>query len=192
MFFLHSAGQSRRGWAAVAGVVAAAGYRAITIDLRGHGDSDWAPDGAYGFDDYARDIARIIDRFAQPVTLMGWSRGAQVALVAAAMRQEKVRLTVLGDVAPQMRDEDQLEITAYFNCATAGFESVEEVAALLMRHFRWQGAIPLDSLRRAMTLRDGRTHWKWDPRTVAPEFMVPSGLIAVMTEALKPTVSRSC
>jgi pimeloyl-ACP methyl ester carboxylesterase len=185
VLFLHGQGQSRRGWADVAGTVAAAGYRAIAVDLRGHGDSGWAPDGAYGFADYARDIARIIDRFAQPVTLMGWSRGGQVALVAAAMRQDKVRLTLLGDVAPQMRDEDQVEIIAYFDRAAAGFGSVEEAASLLTKHFARQGAIPLDTRRRAMTVRDSRYYWKWDPRTVAPEHMIPSGLIAVSTEAAR-------
>lgn len=185
VLFLHGQGQSRRGWVEVAGVVARAGYRAIAVDLRGHGESGWAPDGAYGFENYAQDIVKIIDRFAQPVTLMGWSRGAQVALVAAAMRQEKVRLTVLGDVAPQMRDEDQVGIIAYFNRAAAGFGSVEEAAALLAKHFAEQGAIPLDSLRRAMTVRDGRLYWKWDPRTVAPEHMIPHRLIGVTTEAAR-------
>ena len=37
---------------------AQAGYRAYTVDLRGHGESDWATDGDYLLDAYGRDVER--------------------------------------------------------------------------------------------------------------------------------------
>ena len=41
-------GQStRHAWKRTGEVLAATGYRAIAFAARGHGDSDWAPDGAY-------------------------------------------------------------------------------------------------------------------------------------------------
>ena len=39
--FLHGAGQSRRAWDDAAHGVAAIGWHAITVDHRGHGDSEW-------------------------------------------------------------------------------------------------------------------------------------------------------
>ena len=32
------------------------GYRAISLDLRGHGDSDWSPDGHYTLDKFEADV----------------------------------------------------------------------------------------------------------------------------------------
>src|SRR4026208_19402 len=31
-------------------------YHVLAIDMRGHGDSDWSPDGAYLVEDYVKDI----------------------------------------------------------------------------------------------------------------------------------------
>src|SRR4051812_24581362 len=35
-------------------------YRVIAIDMRGHGDSAWDPQGSYMVEDYTKDIAAII------------------------------------------------------------------------------------------------------------------------------------
>src|SRR4051794_14296383 len=40
-------GQTRHSWARAAKSLASAGYFALVLDLRGHGESDWAPDGDY-------------------------------------------------------------------------------------------------------------------------------------------------
>ena len=42
----HGGGQTRHAWKGAGQKLAAAGYRAISLDARGHGDSDWAQDGA--------------------------------------------------------------------------------------------------------------------------------------------------
>ena len=41
VLLLHGGGQTRHSWEETAIRLARAGYRAITIDQRGHGDSDW-------------------------------------------------------------------------------------------------------------------------------------------------------
>jgi pimeloyl-ACP methyl ester carboxylesterase len=38
--FLHGGGQTRRSWGRAAAAVAERGWQAITVDLRGHGESD--------------------------------------------------------------------------------------------------------------------------------------------------------
>ena len=40
--FLHGGGQTRRSWGTAAAAVAERGWQAITVDLRGHGESDWS------------------------------------------------------------------------------------------------------------------------------------------------------
>jgi pimeloyl-ACP methyl ester carboxylesterase len=49
VLFLHGGGQTRHAWGKTAEIVAAQGWRTIVIDLRGHGDSEWAPNGDYSF-----------------------------------------------------------------------------------------------------------------------------------------------
>ena len=44
VLFLHGGGQTRHAWGGAAGRIAERGWRTITLDLRGHGESDWAPD----------------------------------------------------------------------------------------------------------------------------------------------------
>ena len=51
----HGGGQTRRAWKAVTELLASHGFRTIAVDLRGHGDSAWASDGAYHISDFAAD-----------------------------------------------------------------------------------------------------------------------------------------
>ena len=55
----HGGGQTRRAWKKISTLLAGHGFRAIAIDLRGHGDSDWASDGAYDIADFASDLLAI-------------------------------------------------------------------------------------------------------------------------------------
>ncbi|HJT39095.1 MAG TPA: alpha/beta fold hydrolase, partial [Sphingobium sp.] len=105
VLFFHGGGQSRRSWRGPARRLGAAGYRAITVDLRGHGESDWASDGDYLLDAYARDVEALIDQLDGPVVLVGASRGGQAALVGGSRRPGRIALIMLADVAPAMRDE---------------------------------------------------------------------------------------
>ena len=46
----HGGGQTRHAWKRVGIALGGAGYHTVSFDARGHGDSDWAIDGAYGQD----------------------------------------------------------------------------------------------------------------------------------------------
>jgi len=53
-------------------------YRAITVDLRGHGDSD-KPYGEYSVRTFAHDIATVFEELGlENGVVVGWSLGAQV------------------------------------------------------------------------------------------------------------------
>src|SRR3954465_13970277 len=70
---LHGGGQTRHAWGTTAVVLADKGWRAYTLDLRGHGDSDWAADGDYSFDAFAGDVASVAQGLPQPPALVGAS-----------------------------------------------------------------------------------------------------------------------
>src|ERR1700690_3127519 len=68
--FLHGGGQTRHAFTEAAARLATAGFTAVTLDQRGHGDSDWSEEGAYDAADFAADAAAaaaaIENRIAKP------------------------------------------------------------------------------------------------------------------------------
>ncbi len=174
VLFFHGGGQSRRAWAGSARRVGAAGYYGVTLDLRGHGDSDWAADGDYLLDAFARDLEALIEHFDQPVTLVGASRGGQAALVAASRHSDRTALLMLADVAPLLNEEGVDQIRAFFRASAGGFTSLGEAADTLHDYLGQQRMADPSGLAKAMrTGADGRLYWHWDPRTAAPEFLNP-------------------
>ena len=83
---LHGGGQTRRAWDRAARDLADAGFTAITVDQRGHGESDWLADGAYAFADYGADAVQlgrqIAERFGQMPVVIGASLGGLAAMLA--------------------------------------------------------------------------------------------------------------
>ncbi len=77
---LHGGSAHARWWDFVAPHLTNAG-RVIALDLRGHGDSDWAKNRAYRIEDYAADVGRMIKALGlkRPV-LAGHSLGSFIAL----------------------------------------------------------------------------------------------------------------
>ena len=59
-------------------------FHVVAMDLRGHGDSDWAVGSQYGLPDMAIDVVRMIETVGAPATVICHSYGAQATTVAAA------------------------------------------------------------------------------------------------------------
>ena len=66
-------------------------WHIIAPDLRGHGDSQWSPDGSYTMAGYIYDLAQLIhqQRLA-PVTIVAHSLGGNIALRYAGIYPETV------------------------------------------------------------------------------------------------------
>jgi non-heme chloroperoxidase len=77
-------------------------FRCITIDLRGHGDSD-KPWGDYTYDLFCRDLqALMIGLSLSDVTLVGWSMGAGIALkYVQTIGAPVTRLVTTGSAGPR-------------------------------------------------------------------------------------------
>jgi pimeloyl-ACP methyl ester carboxylesterase len=174
VLFFHGGGQSRNAWLGSAKKVAAAGYYGISIDLRGHGESDWAADGDYLLDAYGRDVERLLTQFERPVTLVGASRGGQSALVGGSRHPGRVRLIMLADVAPDMLDAGINGIRAFFVEGERGFDTLDQAADSLARNLGQARIRDASKLARAMRKDDAsRWHWRWDPATGYREFLHP-------------------
>jgi pimeloyl-ACP methyl ester carboxylesterase len=75
-------------------------HRVVSVDLRGHGESD-KPQGAYPISAYADDIVYLIDalKLGRPI-VVGHSMGGVTVLQLAAAHPEKVAGIVMVDPAP--------------------------------------------------------------------------------------------
>src|ERR1700721_684567 len=79
---LHGGGQTRHSWRGTAERLAARGWRVYSLDLRGHGDSEWPQDGDYSLDAFGADVESIAVAMDQPPVLIGASLGGISSLVA--------------------------------------------------------------------------------------------------------------
>src|SRR5436305_2950731 len=80
--FFHGGGQTRHAWGTTIDVLAVEGWRAYSVDLRGHGDSAWAPDGDYTLDAFAADVTAVATSLDQLPVLVGASLGGIASLAA--------------------------------------------------------------------------------------------------------------
>jgi len=163
---LHGGGQTRHAWGGTTHVLATQGFLALSLDLRGHGESDWAPDGDYGIDAHAADLRAVVTALGRPALLVGASLGGLTALIAAG---ETPRLAtpaiVLVDVTPRIDPGGRERIMEFMRSHPEGFASVEE-AADAVSAFLPHRPRPSDVSGLAKNLRrdaDGRYRWHWDP-----------------------------
>src|SRR5450830_37212 len=64
-------------------------HHVFAVDMRGHGDSGWDPQGAYLVEDYVRDIEGLVAQLQlRDIVLWGNSTGGRVAQVFAGSHPE--------------------------------------------------------------------------------------------------------
>lgn len=98
--FVHGWGGSADAWDMQV-LDLAGSYRCITVDLRGHGDSD-KPWGNYDYDLFVGDIAALIRALElTKVTLVGWSMGGQIALKYAHEHPDDLARVVVTGSGPR-------------------------------------------------------------------------------------------
>jgi len=94
----HGVRDHARSWDQTARALRHDGWRVVAFDLRGHGDSDWSPDGAYLTSYQVQDLADLIDHLGAPqLSLVGHSFGGTICARYAAMFPERVRKLVVID-----------------------------------------------------------------------------------------------
>ena len=70
-------------------------WHVIAPDLRGHGDSDWSPEGNYAMDAFVYDFAQLVDTLGyDQVTIISHSLGANIATRFTGLYPDKVRKLV--------------------------------------------------------------------------------------------------
>jgi non-heme chloroperoxidase len=164
---LHGGGQTRHAWGSTARALIEAGWYVISLDLRGHGDSEWDPNGDYSLDLQVEDLRSVLKQLPSRPALVGASLGGLVSLLTVGETSELVasRL-VLVDVTPNLDPEGEARVLGFMTAYPQGFASIDEaadaVAAYLPHRPRPSSTA---GLQRNLRLRpDGRYYWHWDPR----------------------------
>jgi len=104
--------------------MARAGYRVVTYDARGHGESDPAPAGeGYGYPRLVEDLERVVEAQAGGGTffLGGHSMGAHTAIAYALRHPERLAgLALIGPVFTGTVEQDSLD---YWDGLAAALEA---------------------------------------------------------------------
>jgi pimeloyl-ACP methyl ester carboxylesterase len=167
LVLLHGGGNEAHLWDDFAPCVAPH-YRVLAVDQRGHGDSDWDPQGRYDSDAMADDLEQVlaafgIDRFV----LIGFSMGGRAGMVFAGRHPERLAGLVLVDIGPELDARGRMRIGQEMTENRAPvFASIEEYARLLARNYPAGGAEAIQRMaRHGLRQRaDGRFELKSDPK----------------------------
>jgi pimeloyl-ACP methyl ester carboxylesterase len=183
--FLHGGGQTRASWKGAVNALATRGRRVVSLDLRGHGDSDWDEDGDYSLDRFVDDLACVLPHLSAPPVLVGASMGGLTALMAVGDRRLAAAGLVLVDVTPKLEVEGTSKIRTFMTANPEGFASIEEAADAVAAYLPHRPR-PKDVSGLAKNLRqrdDGRFYWHWDPRFMSGERLPSAGYAGDRLEA---------
>ncbi|OBS02517.1 MAG: alpha/beta hydrolase [Mycobacterium sp.] len=170
MVFLHGGGQTRRSWGRAAAAVARRGYQAVTVDLRGHGESDWSSDGDYRVTSFAADVVEVLRGLPPQPVLVGASLGGFTSmLLAGEIAPELASAVVLVDIVPNMEQSGANRIHAFMSDRVeSGFGSLEEVADAIAEYNPHRPRpTDLEGLTTNLRRRGDRWYWHWDPQFIS-------------------------
>ena len=175
VLFAHGFGQTRQAWTRSAQALAAAGLCTVTMDMRGHGQSDRLPGGDYHLEQFLGDLLGVARSLDAPPILVGASMGGLLGLaLAGEVAPAPFRALVLVDITPRWETAGVARMLGFMRAHPDGFadydEAIAAIAAYLPHRSRQKRAHELEPLLRRGD--DGRLRWHWDPallETVAHE-----------------------
>ncbi len=168
IIFLHAGGLSAHSWDAVSAQLHKK-YFCLALDLRGHGDSEWALDVDYSLEAYASDLAAFIRTLPfSNFALVGVSLGALVALQFVGEGGTPDALIIV-DSGPEVTNTETRRTVHSLNLMPDDFGSIDDYVAFAL------GANPRrnpEKIRRSHShnirrLSSGRWVWKFDRRYFA-------------------------
>jgi pimeloyl-ACP methyl ester carboxylesterase len=140
----------------------------VAMDVRGHGESAWSPEGAYQYADQAGDLAALADQLGlDRFVLIGTSMGGIIAMAYAAQHADRLRGLVINDIGPDV-EAGSSRITGMVGSRPADFASLDEAMEYRRQSSPITAGRPLEDQRETAlgVLRqrpDGRWAWKMDP-----------------------------
>ncbi|OCC23356.1 hypothetical protein MB02_12080 [Croceicoccus estronivorus] len=170
VILLHGGGQTRWSWGATAQHLAQHGggqtFCVYAVDMRGHGQSDWCPDGQYSLDHFADDLRALARQMPAPPVIVGASLGGLSAMLACGEDpQAPCAGLVLVDIAPRMEAHGTQRVGTFMRDTMDGFDTLEEASEAVAAYARnrERPSRPEGLLKNLRRDDDGRYRWHWDP-----------------------------
>lgn len=139
--------------------------RVVTLDARGHGDSQWAPDRDYRRDTMVRDLLLVLEQLGAPAVVVGASMGGITGLLATVVPGgEAITALVLVDIVTRPEPEGVARVIDFLGKHRDGFDSLDQAADAVAEYMPHRPRPEnTDGLLRNLRERDGRWYWHWDP-----------------------------
>jgi non-heme chloroperoxidase len=170
VLLMHGGGQTRHAWGRAAEQLAERGWKAVSLDLRGHGDSEWSLRGDYSFTAYSADCLSVVDQLGRPPVMVGASLGGIAAMYAEATSDRVVSSgLVLVDITHRTNPVGVERIRTFMTSGLNGFADLEEAADAIATYTpnRPRRVNPSGLMKVLRQRSDGRWYWHWDPKFIA-------------------------
>ena len=129
VLLLHGGGQTRHAWGGTALALASAGYRAVALDLPGHGESAWSVAGAYRIDTLAQGMSRLWGELGTPLAVVGASLGGLISMTAVGLSDAPpIAALALVDIAPRLESVGVDRIVNFMRAHPDGFATLDDAA----------------------------------------------------------------
>ena len=172
ILLLHGGGQTRHSWNATAEKITQVDGCAITMDLRGHGDSDWSHGGDYELSDFSEDVAFLIDTLEIQPSFVGASLGGLVGIyLEGRYSPGSISALVLVDIVPNINVLGAEKIKDFMlEHSKTGFSSLSEVSDILSEYNpHREKSSDLEGLKKNLRKRGEKWFWHWDPLFISSE-----------------------
>jgi pimeloyl-ACP methyl ester carboxylesterase len=174
VLLLHGFAQTSHAWDLVA-LALADRFHVISLDQRGHGDSEWASDGDYSLEAQQRDLdAALVHLGKQEIIPVGLSMGGRNAYVLAHRRPEIVKALVTVDTGPRTVRRGRSRIRDFVTMPDVldSFEEFVERVHSYVPH-RSMEQIRLSLLNNIRETPEGKWTWKYDRILRDPNYRRP-------------------
>ncbi len=165
---LHGGSQQAHSWDFVS-LPLSEHYHIIAMDQRGHGDSDWAPDGDYTIEAHQGDIDGFISALGlDGFHLIGHSMGGRNSYVWASKNSHKLRSLVIVDTGPEAQSRGRNRIQNFRELPDE-LDTFEEFATRVQEYTGRTREQTLGALKYSIRQRaDGKWTWKYDKALRTP------------------------
>ena len=132
LLLVHGQGGNAHNWDHIASALSDE-FRVISIDQRGHGDSDHTREG-YGVDRFAADLAEFVEKVGiAPCDYVGASLGARNGIAYAGDRSDHLKHFVCLDYGPEMSVVSARNQISGMNKRLLGYRSPDEYVEIQMQ-----------------------------------------------------------
>ena len=159
---LHGISQQAHSWDFIS-LPLSVDYHVLALDQRGHGDTDWSPNGDYSTDIYVQDVDGFINALGlRNFHLIGHSMGGRNSLAWASGRPGMLRSLTIVDTGPETQRRGQSRIQEFRELPDE-LDTLEEFAQRVMEYTGRNREQTMGALKYSIRQReDGKWTWKYD------------------------------